>query len=361
MVTKYLQLLVAVILVVGLGCSKDRRSNKDKTKDNGERFAEAEKEDDKNGITKKMADGEEGAGAKRKPKKGGKGEPQDKDEEDSLGPNHAKQDSNIANRKKQHPDLPVRKIKYTADLKVIIEDLDKSQKELDKLIASIPKAYVSQSEINPSPGKVRHGSWKVRVPVDRFNSFRAQVAALGEVEVNKLDSEDLTEEFYDLQARIKNQKAEEESLRNLLVKTTKMEDHLSVRRSLKQLRMEIDRYQTRVKLIANLTDLTTVNVTLQEKRKYDPGKGPETAETPTLGMRISKTFEDSVEALSSFGQWLLLALIGVGPWLPVLAVIVVPIWWLIHRRLRSTEPMPALVVTEQENVPPTQAINEDRP
>jgi hypothetical protein len=341
MVTKSLYLLAAVVLVVGLGCSKNKGpyASKDKKNDKGESIADNDK-DDMNGIRERDAEVKEPGGI-RKSKNGGKRKAKDND--------------------KQGDAVPVRKIKYTADLKVIVEDLDKAQKELDKLIAAIPKAYVSQSEINPSPGKMRHGFWKVRVPVDRFNTFREEVAGLGEVEVNKLDSEDLTEEFYDLQARIKNQKAEEESLRNLLVKTTKMEDHLSVRRSLKELRMEIDRHQTRIKLIANLTDLTTVNVTLQEKRKYDPGKGPETAETPTLGMRISKTFEDSVEALSSFGQWLLLALIGVGPWLPVLAVIVVPIWWLIRRRLRSMEPMPALVVTEQEKVSPTNAAGKDRP
>ncbi len=146
-------------------------------------------------------------------------------------------------------------------------------------------------------------------------------------------------------------------MRNLLVKTTKMEDHLSVRRALNDLRMQIDRHQTRVKLIGNLTSLTTVTVTLQEKRKYDAGKGPETAETPTLGMRIGKTFEDSTEALRTFGQWLLLVLIGLAPWLPVLAVILIPFWWLIRRRSRLKQPMPALVVSNQESAPSEQGAD----
>src|SRR5262249_32222621 len=148
---------------------------------------------------------------------------------------------------------------------VIVEGLDKGQNELNKVRGAIHKAYATQSDINDSPGNMRHPVWKARVPVDQFNTFREEVAGLEEDEVTELDPEHLTEEVYGRQARIKNQKAEEESLRNLLVKTNKMEDHLSVRHSLKQLRMEIDRYQTRVKLIANLTELTTVNVTLQEK------------------------------------------------------------------------------------------------
>jgi hypothetical protein len=314
---KYLHLLAAIVLVIGLGCKKKDR-----------------------GFSKKeRAEPTEAARPNQKAKKEAKRKVEDKDNQDDA--------------------VAVRKIKYTADLTVIVEDLDKAQKELDKRIAAIPKAYVAQSEINPSPGTRRHGFWKVRVPVERFKAFCEVVANLGEVKVNKSDSEDLTEEFYDLQARIKNQQAEEQSLRNLLVKTTKMEDHLVVRRALKELRVEIDRYQTRVKLIANLTDLTTVNVTLEEKQKYVPGKGPEASETPTLGMRISKTFEDSVEALSSFGQWLLLIIVGMAPWLPVLAVIVLPTWWFIRRSTHSVEALPVIMVPEPENSPPAKATDEN--
>ncbi len=194
MVLKYVPLLATVVLVVGLGCSKDRKASKEPLKDSGERAGEAEEKESKEVIRKQGA-GRNRDAAKQRVKKVAKEEAEDNDREDTLGPNLKMQNSNISKRKKRDSGLPVRKIKYTADLKVIVEDLDKAQKELDKLISAIPKAYVAQSEINPSPGTVRHGFWRVRIPIDAFKSFREQVAGLGEVEVNKIDSEDLTEEY----------------------------------------------------------------------------------------------------------------------------------------------------------------------
>src|SRR5262249_53432003 len=154
-------------------------------------------------------------------------------------------------------------------------------------------------DVTGSTGERRHGTWVLRVPVDRLDAFRAEVVKLGEPLKNSVDSEDVTEEYYDLQARIKNMQADEDALRKLYEKTTgKLDDILAVRRELANLRREIDAKQGRLKLLTNLTDLTTVHVTLSERTAFVPEEAADFATT------ISRTFGDSIRAMAQVGRGL---------------------------------------------------------
>jgi len=228
-----------------------------------------------------------------------------------------------------------RKIKYTADLRLIVEDLGKSSKDLKQLVKD-HKGHVAQAEDNSSPGTIRQAHWRIRVPVDQFDPFREAVLQLGQVEKNTIDSEDVTEEYYDLKNHIKNRLAAEENLREILKKTDNIDNFLKVNDKLDLIRDEINRKEGRLKALENLTELTTVTVALREKQKYDPDKPPDVAEKPSFGQRISRTFDDSLEMLSHFGQGLVLVLVGLGPWLVPLAVIVLPLAWLVRRYRGAT-------------------------
>ena len=149
----------------------------------------------------------------------------------------------------------------------------------------------------------------------------------------------MTEEFYDLEARIKQKKVEEAGLLKLQEEAAaimhkdpkaRMEDLLAVRREWNNVRQEIERMEGRLKLLTNLTDLTTVTLTIQERKNYVPPTAP------TFGARITQTFGDSADALKSFGQGLVLFAVGLGPWLPIFALVVVPPWFLIRRAIRRS-------------------------
>jgi hypothetical protein len=229
-------------------------------------------------------------------------------------------------------DAAARKIKYTADVRVICDDFDKAHDGFTVAVKQ-HKGLIAHSEITGSPGSVRVGQWRVRVAVARFDDFRSAVLKLGEVEKDTSDSEDVTEEYYDLEAHIKNRQAEEESLRKLLEKSgDKIENILAVRKELAQVRDDINRKQGRLKLLANLTDLTTVNVTIREKQRFNAGPPPAVAEVPTFGMRVRRTFTSSIDALTAFVQDLALVAIALAPWALLAAVVLGPIY-LVARRL----------------------------
>lgn len=226
-----------------------------------------------------------------------------------------------------------RKIIYTAELSVVVEDLNRAE---DALLALVDKnqGIVARSSITGRTGERRQGQWRLRVPVERMRAFLRGVLQLGVPEVNTTDSEDVTGRFYDLEATIKNYRAEEEALRKLLEKFAEKKDEwATLRRELRDLRGEIEKLQGEHKRLADLTALTTVNVTLREEKNYVP---PQAAPPPTFGGTLGQTFNGSLGALVSFGKGLIVIAVAVAPWLPLAAVILAPVWLALRRKSRRS-------------------------
>lgn len=246
------------------------------------------------------------------------------------------------NQPKQQPRV-ARKIKHTADLKLITDEFDKTRDELQRLIEK-HQGYEAMADIRSSPGAQRVGTWRVRVPIENFAAFRQAARKLAEVESDTVNTEDLTDQYYDLEANIKNLKAEQDSWRDMLKRTSdKLENLISVKRELDRVTDEIQRKEGRLRLMANLTEMTTVNLSLLERQKFNPDKGPAAAESATFGMRAGKTFDSSWGALLNFGQGVALLGIALSPWLPLIIIGAIPFWysWRSWRRqVRASAVLP---------------------
>src|SRR5262249_49841670 len=156
----------------------------------------------------------------------------------------------------------------------------------------------------------------------------------GELQRNKLDTKDVTEEFFDTETRIKNKQVEEKRLVQHLEKSTgKLEDILAVERELSRVRGEIEQMQGRIQLLTNLTSLTTIVVTVQERKGYVSPTAPSST------VSIERTFGRSWENLVAFGSWIVLVAVALVPWLPILALVGLVVW-LILRRQRRVQPIP---------------------
>jgi hypothetical protein len=224
-----------------------------------------------------------------------------------------------------------RKIKYTAAIQLITEEFARAEAEVKKLVKQAG-GYVANSEITASPGSIKTGIWKARIPVKEFDSFREAVLKLGEVEKNTVDSQDLTEEYYDLESTIKNRQAEEEALRKLMDKASdKLESFFAIRRELNQVHEDIDRKLGRLKLLADLTDMTSVSLTIRQKQKYVAEQGPAAAEKPTFGMRLGKTLGDSTATLVGLLQDVVVVATALLPWSPFILAGVILAWVLVQR------------------------------
>jgi hypothetical protein len=165
----------------------------------------------------------------------------------------------------------------------------------------------------------------------------AAVANLGELRLSKLDSQDITDQYYDLQAHIKNDQVREEGLQKLYLKkaeTSKLDDLLAVDRELSSVRGHIEVQQGQLKRWDKETEFATAVVTLRDRKDYIPPT------VPDFGTSIGRTFQGSVELLIGLGKSLVLAVVALGPWLIVFGGLGIP-GWRVFRRYRTSRPAPA--------------------
>jgi Domain of unknown function (DUF4349) len=222
-----------------------------------------------------------------------------------------------------------RKIIYNAQVELLVESVSSTADALGRLVKE-SGGYVSDTDIVTYTQLRRQATWKVRVPVDHFDAFLAAVTRLGELQKNHLDSQDVTQEYVDLEARIANKQEEEKRLlKHLTDSTGKLEDILAVERELSRVRGEIEQMQGRLRFLANVTSLSTVTVLATELKDYTPPV------SPTFGTQIVRTFRFSVERLAEFGKAVVLVLVAVAPWLPVGLVLALPFGWYVRRRQRA--------------------------
>jgi hypothetical protein len=227
------------------------------------------------------------------------------------------------------PSAVVRRIIYNAQVELVVESVSQLGDALARLLKQY-EGYISETDITSYSQQNRRATWKVRIPVSHFDAFLTEVGRLGELQKNHLDSQDVTQEYVDLEARIGNKQEEEKRLlKHLADSTGKLEDILAAERELSRVRGEIEQMQGRIRYLANVTALSTVTIVATELVGYTPPV------IPSFGTQIGRTFRSSLEALIEFGKATVLVSVAVVPWIPVAAVVALLLWWPVRRRIRD--------------------------
>ncbi len=224
-----------------------------------------------------------------------------------------------------------RKIIYTADVDLVVEDFTPTTSQVDAMVKRFG-GFIASSQVSGEAGESRSGNWKLRVPIARFDEFLQEAQGkLGEVRSLARNSQDVSEEYYDVEARIRNKRQEEARLLKLLEEQTgTLEDVLRVERELSRVREEIERHEGRLRVLADLTSLTTITLRIEEVRHYMPEVAA------TFGDRVRRAFSESIWNMRTAGESFVVAVVGAAPWLALLAVpvvIAVQIW---RRRVRAS-------------------------
>jgi hypothetical protein len=227
-----------------------------------------------------------------------------------------------------------RKIIFNGHLELVVKDFDAARAEVAALIDA-HKGYFAKSEVVGDAGTKRTGTFTIKVPAEKFQATVDALTKLGVATRNSTDSQDVTEEFVDVSARVRNLKAEEEVLNRLLRDAAgRLEDLFKIREQVRQNREQIERAEGRLKALAALAAMSTVVLTVREEANYVP---PTVAAAPTFGGRVGAAFGESVGLLRSAAEWVVVALVAAAPWLPLAAVA----GWLLRRGVRAAMTPPA--------------------
>ncbi|NQW22404.1 MAG: DUF4349 domain-containing protein [SAR202 cluster bacterium] len=139
----------------------------------------------------------------------------------------------------------------------------------------------------------RQSNLTIRVPQAEFFSVFEQIKALGEVQSENAGSEDVSEQFIDLEARLKSAQREELSLLSLLDRAEKISEILIIEQELTRVRGELERVQGQLNFLERRVDLATITVSLSPPKK-------ETSRAPSGSLNIaSSNVTDSVNAIKA--------------------------------------------------------------
>jgi hypothetical protein len=265
------------------------------------------------------------------------GAPSPKSEENSAVPSGAAGSNPVPTDPKLLSAEIERKIIYTAYIDVVVKDLDAAMAEVKQLVQG-HKGYIAKAEVKGRVGQRRTADYILRVPVDNFHALREGLLQLGIMERNSLESQDVTEEYVDIEARLRALKQEEEALNKLLRDSVTREDLLRTREHLLRVRNQIEQAQGRLNLLSRLTALSTIHLKLREEQNYQP---PVPTAAPTFGERIFITFNNSWRGFTTFLTSLTLTVVALIPWLPILVPGALLLVWAVRRHFRS-RPLPVV-------------------
>lgn len=161
-----------------------------------------------------------------------------------------------------------RKILRNAEISLEVASPQDAQRKVTTIAESLGGFVVTseskQRDTGDPASTELQVSLVVRVPEQQFGSALDQIRATGSrVVQEKVTGQDVTEEFIDLEARIKTQKALELQFLEIMKQANKVADALEVQRQIADVRTEIEKLEGRKRFLQNRASLSTIAVNLQ--------------------------------------------------------------------------------------------------
>lgn len=221
------------------------------------------------------------------------------------------------------PAIAERKIIQNADLTLQVKDVPATVDQISDLTVNMG-GYLVDSQQNRYEDKIS-ASLSVKVPADKLTATMETISGYGELSSKAISTEDVTEEYYDAEARLRVLEAKETRLLALLEKANTITDMVSVETELGNVRSDIEVIQGRLKYLTNATSYSTINITLEQALA-----GSLKAPQGTLG-KAWQGLINSLNTLIDFGSGLIVFLVVILPWAVVFGLFFYLIRYLYRR------------------------------
>ncbi len=214
---------------------------------------------------------------------------------------------------------PNRMVIRNGSIDVQVQDVRKSVDDTTQLIAAFG-GYVEQSSFSMS-GDEPMATMMIRVPSKKFEAALNTLRSYGEMTAENLTGEDVTAQAVDINARIKVLRQEEEQYRIMMKSAKRMDDILSVKNRITNVRMQIESLTAQHKTLSTLSAMASLQVRFHTGQLL-------ASHTPGQGKWMDGTVDSATDVLKSVGkviaQGLIFFLILTPLWLPIVGAV----WWL---------------------------------
>ncbi len=217
---------------------------------------------------------------------------------------------------------PGRMVIAWAFLAVEVEDFQDAYSRV-YVIAQRFDGYIADSRSYETDSGTMRGTIVLRIPEETFMEVVNEVEKIGHLKSKQITGRDVTEEYVDLGARLKNLETQEIRLLDILSKAGNVDEILKVEKELERVRGKIEQIKARMQYLENRVSLATVTVDLYE---------PEPIKPMTSGWEIREAIRKAANGFIETTGMLILAL---GTALPIFIVAILGFFALKYYREKT--------------------------
>jgi len=199
---------------------------------------------------------------------------------------------------------------YNAEMSLVVKDSDVAQEDITRMVEAMG-GYISNSSGYTYSGGLRRITLTLRLPADKFNEAMTALRDMAmEVTQETIGTQDVTQEYVDLESRLRALEAKADRLEELMDQAEDTEAVLAVYEQLHQTQLEIEQTKGRMQYLERSAAMATITVSLTPDELSQP--------IEIAGWRPGGVAKESFQALIKAFQWLINALIRI-------VILVVPV------------------------------------
>lgn len=233
-----------------------------------------------------------------------------------------------------------RKIIRNAEVSVEVTDLDKALSRVSEIVwragGVITDSWASGEAY--TEGTVKESRLTLRIPADRYDQVIPQLRELGRIASERSFTQDVTEEYVDIEARMKSLEEQERRLQALFGRANTIEEIMRVENELTRVRAEIDSLKGRQRYLDDRVDFSMIQLQLRQtplaaKQVTPPG-------WQGMWQRAADAFIVVSNGLLAMAASLVVFVAGLIPVLLVFTPIGALVWYVARSRRRAGPPSP---------------------
>jgi len=202
-----------------------------------------------------------------------------------------------------------KRIQRNANLNIEVKSINESIDKLNNIISSFGGEIISSNKGGFDYGQP-YANIRLRVLSENLDSILIEFKKLSSKVISEnIYTNDVSEEFIDIEARLKIMKSTENRFNDLLSKSEKIEEIIQVEKELMRIRGDIESLEGRLNYLTKTTDTSEINLNLNEQI-------PITGES----WKINEEFKEAFKNLLGFAKSLTNFVINVIVFIPVILV-----------------------------------------
>ncbi len=206
-------------------------------------------------------------------------------------------EENESNRTENELVTPNKKLIVKATMSTETQDLDATIATLTSQVSAF-EGYIQKSSIfNRGANRIYEATF--RIPAARYQAFLDSIQNAGNTLNYFEETEDITDTYTDIQARLTTLKAQEERVMELYKQAGSIEDLMKVEERLSDLRYQIEYFEAQIRNYDLLTAYSTLTISVSETKTYTPI-------SPSFFTRLGNAFHNGWQNfLDSIGDFLI--------------------------------------------------------